>query len=849
MVKKSVTGGSLSLMKKTGEKMVALNVVLEDHVLHQETNAARRLQLVNQVMQDVSKTFELNGITRYRQVMASSKKFVLVVPDNHISNVAQILASHLDVHWIEPRAAVGTLNQWARWITQTGVNGDAPLTEELHGTGEIVGIADSGLDYNSCYFYDETQPVPFTETIRNPKKSSAHRKIHEIWALIDKVAANESHGTHVAGSILGKPMSGLNSAEYNKFAEFNGMASDAKVLFTDIGCADINGCTCHGAPCPCDLTFSGKCSPDKRSVYPPLDLNEDLFPYAYASGARIHSNSWGGGAGFGYGSSAMEIDRFSWDHKDFLILFAAGNAGDLFGYGSLGVEAESKNAIAVGATMNNKDMFKYSAENVDDYDVRAKYFSEVVLDQFQCNFDRCQNFTPGFADLCDFLRNFTTEADCCAQSGYCEPSFFSPCGCGLLGAGSFCCKSCALQRFNNPYINTIYSAENLAYFSSRGPTTDLRIKPDLCAPGFSVISTRSYNTQTSPLVCTASTQFNPQRDLMQMGGTSMATPIIAGNAALVRQYYVDGYHASGVKNTTSGFNPSAALVKATLINSGRPLKGTVMMFDENIPLTPNGDSPILVNPKLLEGHGRVTLMDSLYFATGNLQIKRNLLLGRKEYVRLVLAPSTSSSSTVYDDFGDPIIEDGDAHEYCFTLAQQSGTRLKATLVWTDYPSSPTRITHLVNNLDLILQDPKGRIYHGNMPANSNARDSINNVEQVEISSPSSGNYMVRIEASVTKGPQPYALVISAENAKLRQCNADDKFFGQSANPFGPSVGGYTNIFLAVAYVIIGILILVVVVLGILVYIVYKRTQDYTTKGMRLNDAQEVPEVELSDSGR
>jgi serine protease AprX len=41
-----------------------------------------------------------------------------------------------------------------------------------------------------------------------------------------------------------------------------------------------------------------------------------------------------------------------------------------------------------------------------------------------------------------------------------------------------------------------------------------------------------------------------------MGGTSMACPLVAGCAALVRQYFVDERDTS----------PSAALLKATLVN-------------------------------------------------------------------------------------------------------------------------------------------------------------------------------------------------------------------------------------------------------------------------------------------
>jgi subtilisin family serine protease len=824
--------------ESTGAKYLALNVLLEDSPSQRSLLKTDRFQMVENVMSKIRSVLSQKQVNARKLIAASPNKFVITVLESDVQRAVQELASHHDIHWIEPIAATTSMNKWARWITQTGTKGSEPVSSKLSGSDQIVAIADSGLDYNNCYFYDDKNSVPFTQTVTNPKKSTPHRKIHEYWGLIDNVAEDGAHGTHVAGSVLGS----ANSIVKDKtlFDEHHGMAPNAKVLFTDIGCTDENGCKCHGVPCVCDITFFEECYPDDSAVYPPLDLNEGLFPYAYQSGARIHTNSWGGGSGFGYGSSSREIDQFTWDHKDFLVLFAAGNSGGDHYYSSLGIEAESKNAIAVGASMNTKDMFKYATLEVDDYDYRAKYFASVAMEELNCDFKACYNFTNEHSSTCAMLKNFTTEADCCSQEGICKPSF-SSCGCGLFNAGSFCCRQCSAKKYDYSTADKVYSPENLAYFSSQGPTTDLRIKPDVVAPGYSIISARAHNTQTNPKVCSSNKSFDPKSDIRSMGGTSMATPVTAGNAALVREYYINGYHATGSKDTSKGFTPSAALVKATLINSGRPLQGYLDYFDEYIPIHPKEgeDAIVQFNTKMLEGFGRVTLTDTLHFVDSENQ-KQSLLLGRKENIRTV------EGRTVNEEFGDPEINGGEVHEYCLAIGQQSGNnRVKVTLVWTDYPSTPSRQSHLVNNIDLLLKNTKGDVVFGNGGTN---RDILNNVEQIELQTVPSGNYMIRIEGShIEKGSQPYALIVSGQSVSFRQCGTDEEFFSKQSDngsviDGNQSATGYGNIFLVVIFGALLLLSVAVVVQAVFLYVLHKRTRDYSnSNAFKLSDEHELAE--------
>jgi hypothetical protein len=112
----------------------------------------------------------------------------------------------------------------------------------------------------------------------------------------------------------------------------------------------------------------------------------------------------------------------------------------------------------------------------------------------------------------------------------------------------------------------------LAAFSSRGPTPDGRIRPDLVAPGTNVLSARSHHpAAVYPHIYDADYAF--------YSGSSQATPVASGAAALTRQWY----QAQGV------VTPSAALLRATLIHGaedlapgqyGPAITGTLIISDD-----------------------------------------------------------------------------------------------------------------------------------------------------------------------------------------------------------------------------------------------------------------------------
>ncbi|KUL46056.1 KP-43 peptidase [Streptomyces sp. NRRL F-4489] len=237
----------------------------------------------------------------------------------------------------------------------------------------------------------------------------------------------------------------------------------------------------------------------------------------------------------------------------------------------------------------------------------------------------------------------------------------------------------------------------MAAFSSRGPTQEGRIKPDVVAPGTSILSTHSRAARFS-------TDFGASDDpaFFFDSGTSMATPLVAGCLAVLRETLV--------KNGTP--DPSAALLKAMLINGADDLPG---QYD------PSEAGP---SPNNNSGFGLVNLENAL------------------------VVPGTGEHAGFTD--ADPLDQDA---ERSFTIAVPAGSGhgLKATLVWSD-PPGPA----LQNDLDLIVR-AGGQERHGNMGTGSDF-DRVNNVEQVSWTDVPAGDAQVVVRAHrITQDAQPYAV--------------------------------------------------------------------------------------------
>jgi hypothetical protein len=282
----------------------------------------------------------IHGIVGFRRNPFFSRVRLLLSPAE-IAASREPLAGLRDVFWIDLEGRRTLLNDTTVWVAQSGLAGReaTPLfSRGLQGQGQTVGVLDTGVDPDACYFRDPVQGLPAVNACDGGTAVDAgQRKVLAVDFLWSTDCAggigaadwdSHGHGTHVAGTVAGDDLAHLLVHDGG-----DGMAPGARLIIQDGGfqtdsCADLPGIGC-----------------------PVVDLNP-IFQQAYSQGARLHTNSWGDNENAAvqnnYSAASQDVDEFMWNHKDFLIFFAAGNSGP--GTGSVGSPSTAKSAVSVGAT-------------------------------------------------------------------------------------------------------------------------------------------------------------------------------------------------------------------------------------------------------------------------------------------------------------------------------------------------------------------------------------------------------------------------------------------------------------------------------------------------------------------
>ncbi|HKZ48868.1 MAG TPA: S8 family serine peptidase [Thermoplasmata archaeon] len=266
------------------------------------------------------------------------------------------------VEYIEPIYAMSIANTDMQWVHQSdssGVRTEWSASPVLNGTGQILAIADTGIDFDNEQFRQNSSTAGgvydiqlggltgsqsiYNFTDLNRRKIARYFPMSvvaegKLWYGVggDPNAGKDSpndpfgcrfgHGTAVASTAAGNddPI-GIMSPGTD-----DGIGKGAKIFFEDIGTETPTAGCASGL----DSTLS----------YIP-DSYADMFQPAYDGGARIHSNSWGS-PNSDYDLEARMIDHYVWQHPDFLVIFSNGNNGPSLG--TVGSPAVNKNGMGIG---------------------------------------------------------------------------------------------------------------------------------------------------------------------------------------------------------------------------------------------------------------------------------------------------------------------------------------------------------------------------------------------------------------------------------------------------------------------------------------------------------------------
>jgi serine protease AprX len=469
-----------------------------------------------------------------------------------------------------------------------------------NGRGELIGIADSGIDQQHPDFQGGRLEVKLWNPPPSPRDPCGH------GTHVSSIAAGDGSAS---GGIL------------------MGMAPGAK-LYVQSLLNDAN-----------QLTLG-------------VDGIKPLLEDAYKAGVRIQNFSFGAGVEGRYTIDAGELDEFVRTHEDMLVVVACGNDGaqdtSVLPQGespriklrSLASPACAKNCLSVGATSSSRQNGPYESATWSDYDGK-------------------------------------------------NPPERPPMS--------------VLKITGNPGV--------VAPLSARGPTDDGRLKPDIVAPGVSIAAARSAESTPKHLYPDFDDKY------CYKTGTSMAAPLVAGAAAVLRQYFRE----------EKKHEASAALLKACLINSAQWLSGQ------------DWEDDAIGQPNFHQGYGQFSLERILPISDEKLKLLfHDVRNGTPDALHHTRKPRWSLAVTV-----------------------KAGRPLAATMTWMD-----TGSRGLQHDMELILVSPSGKKLSGNDELKRlgwETREGSNNVKKVVVEAPEAGKWMLNVVAITTLyGNQGFAVAVTGD---------------------------------------------------------------------------------------
>lgn len=657
-------------------------------------------------------------------------------------------------------------------------------THGLQGNGQIIGIADNGLDSGVD---DATMHDDIEGRINNifswPVQPSA---FYSNVGNDDGAAGVESgHGTHTSGSALGNgTVSG---------GTYSGVAPQANLVFQAImqeteyihPYEEGNGYYLTGLP---------------------LDLN-DLFQQSYDEGARIHSNSWGGGDPGEYDSYSEDVDDFVWENPDILILFAAGNDGsdddlnNVIDQGSVTSPGTAKNCLTVGATENNRPAIPQTWSMwygpVIDADLQSD--DPTGMAAFSSRGPANSNTVTANDDIIkpDLVAPGTMVVSTRSQATPNTIWFQDDMESGVNGwtaGGSWAQVTTDVHSAttswhdspggnyaNNIDISLICPAQNISGGGPGPKTVQFWYKYDL-GTGDEVKLNFDGDDLDAGLTLATGNQADWEFFSFPLGphyigsignfvnwsddvNLQISFELISNNDGNTGDgFYVDDFRVvegaySTARLSDFGLEPVGSVNDENyLMMSGTSMSAPLTAGAAAIVRQYYMDileleyvSAALIRATLI--NGATDINPGQYGAGASQEIDErpdNVQGWGRVNLENSIFPTAPASLDHIDELAG--LETGESHTYSYEVTDNT-VPVVITMVYHDFPG-----VGLVNNLDMTVTPPVGAALFPNGLATT---DTHNNVEQIEIAAPQIGTYTITINGqSVPEGPQPYAIAIS-----------------------------------------------------------------------------------------
>ena len=454
------------------------------------------------------------------------------------------------------------------------------LPQGFDGSGVVVGVIDIGFQYCHPSFYDSTGTILRVKRVWNQKDSvgtapagydygSEYTTEAQMMAVFTDDSA-QAHGTHVAGTAAG---CGAPSGDGTKY---KGIAPGADLVFvpTQLTVATIldaiqyiyNYAHSVGKPCVINMSFGSLDGPhdgtsaEERYVASFVQQHPDSLALVCSAGNNGNNNVhiskqfttndtmlttqlsketlsasdpeswvdfWCDGV---FRLSLTLIDPVSQTQEDFTGFFTTGVDTLIETY----LITNSNDSLHCEFYLYQKDSYNQSyhatitVENESVVMSNKKLILTVMCDTTATLHAWCGRFTFKHSNL---------VAESMEGDAQYTVGGFGANTDAVISVGSY------VTRLGYTTYDGIYHSPldtvlgGISYFSSKGPSRDGRVKPDICAPGEMTVA--PYNRYTNPSIGYAiydTIHWNGQIEHYgTMAGTSMSSPVMTGVVALWMQ--------------------------------------------------------------------------------------------------------------------------------------------------------------------------------------------------------------------------------------------------------------------------------------------------------------------------